>query len=157
MVAVGLAHPVQHQLFAGIQMQRQPVPSALIRRQRLAAPLPVQPRLAGDLGRLVVDGNAARHSKIRLAVIIRRLFALRFAAVAAVALQHQRAIRVEAQRVAEIGARCVERQRRDVRGVHRLQPAHFPGIDPGAVRARLDTGLADAAAGKGFAGPVQLR
>src|SRR5258708_16448453 len=71
MVAVGLAHPVQHQLFAGVQMQRQPLPAALIRRERLAAPLAVQPGLPGDLGRLVVEGDAARHSKIRLAVIIR--------------------------------------------------------------------------------------
>ena len=157
MVAVGLAHPVQHQLFAGVEMQRQPVPAGLIRRQRLAAPLPVQPGLSGDLDRLVVDGDAAGHRKIRLAVIIRGLFALRFSAVAGIALQHQRPIGVEAQRVAEIGPRCGEFERRDVGRVHRIKPAHFPGIDPGAKRACLDAGLADAAAGKSFAGSVGIR
>ena len=91
---------------------------------------------------------------MRLAVIIGGLFALRFAAVAGVALQHQRPVGVEPQRVAEIGARRVELERRDVVVVHRLEPAHFPGIDPGAKRLGLDAGLTDAAAREGFAEAV---
>jgi len=59
MLAVGLAHPVQHQLVAGGKVQREPVPSGLVRRQRLAAPLAVEPRLPCDVGRLVVDDEAS--------------------------------------------------------------------------------------------------
>ena len=61
MVAVGLTQPIQHQLFARVQMQREPVPSGLVRRQRLAAPFPIHPGLSGNFDRLVVDGDAARH------------------------------------------------------------------------------------------------
>ena len=108
MLAVGLAHPVQHQLVAGVEMQREPVPSGLVGGQRLAAPFAIDPGLPGDLDRLVVDGEAALRRVMRLAVIIGGLLAQRFAAVAAVALQHQRALGVETQRVAEIGARCFQ-------------------------------------------------
>ena len=107
--------------------------------------------MPGDVDRLVVDGEDALRRIMRLAVIIGGLFAQRFAAVAAVALQHQRPLRVEAQRVAEIGARCFQLKRRDVVVVHRIEPAHLPGIDPGAKRLCVDAGLADAAARKRLA------
>ena len=52
----------------------------------------------------VVDGEAAGHREERLAVIIGGLFALRFSAVAGIAFQDQRLVRVEPQGVAEIHA-----------------------------------------------------
>jgi hypothetical protein len=55
-------------------------------------------------------------------------------------------VRVEAQRVAEIGARCFQLTRCDIVVVDRIEPAHFPGIDPGAKRLCVDAGLADPAA-----------
>src|SRR5882724_13369706 len=58
-VAVGLAHPVQHELFAGLEVEREPVPAGLVGRERLAAPFPVHPGLARDVHGLVVDRNAA--------------------------------------------------------------------------------------------------
>ena len=132
-------------------MQREPVPSGLVGGQRLAAPLPIHPGVSCDLHGLVVDREDTRRLEIRLAEIIRRLSALRFPAVAGVALQHQRPVGVETQRIAEIGARCLKIERRD-RGVrHSVEPAHFPGIDPGAKRFCIDAGLADAAACKCFA------
>src|SRR5207302_6010953 len=85
-IAVGLTQAKQHQFFARVQMQRKPVPSALIRGERLAAPFPVHPCLTGDLYRSIVDGDAARRLEIRLAKIIRGLSALRFFAVAGLAL-----------------------------------------------------------------------
>ena len=63
---------------------------------------------------------------MRLAEIIRRLSALRFFAVAGIALQHQGKIRVETQRIAEIRARRIEFERRDGRVAHLIGPAHFP-------------------------------
>ena len=33
-----------------------------------------------------------------------------------------------------------------------VEPAHFPGVDPGEKRIGLGAGSADAAAGKSFAG-----
>ena len=133
-------------------MQREPVPSGLVGRQRLAAPLPVHPGQAGDVDGLVVDGDAAARLEKRLAVIIRRLSALRFAAVAGVALQHQRPVGVEPQRIAEIGARRLEVERRDA-SASRMPSS--PRISQESIQARnglgLDAGLADAAARKGFA------
>src|SRR3954463_7119823 len=83
---------------------------------------------------------------MRLAVVIGGLFAQRFAAVAGLALQHQRTLRVEAQRVAEIGARGFELTWCDIVVVDRIEPAHLPSIDPGAKRFCADAGLADPAA-----------
>ncbi len=107
-------------------MQREPVPSGLIRSERLAAPLPIHPGQARDLVRLVVDGDAAGRFEIGLAEIIRGLSALRFLAVAGIALQHQRSIGIQPQRVTEIRARCVEFERRDGLLAHPIGPAHFP-------------------------------
>src|SRR5438132_1299162 len=125
-VAVGLAQPKQHEFFALVEMQRKPVPTALIRRERLAAPFPIHPGPPGNLCRLVVDGDAARYLEIRLAVIIRGLSALGFLAVSTVALQHQRPIGVEPQRIAEIRTRCGELERRDRVVAYRIKPAHLP-------------------------------
>src|SRR5258706_9521254 len=107
-------------------MQREPVPSGLTRRERLAAPFPIHPGPPGNFCRLIVDSDAARYLEIRLAVIIRGLSALGFLAVAAVALQHQRSIGVEPERIAEIRARCGEFERRDGVVAHRIEPAHLP-------------------------------
>src|SRR5258705_12210330 len=107
-------------------MQREPVPSGLIRRERLAAPFPIHPGPPGNLHRLVVDRYVARYLEIRLAVIVRGLSALGFPAVAAVALQHQRSVGVEPERIAEIRTRCGELERRDGVVAHRIEPAHLP-------------------------------
>src|SRR6266436_3110126 len=107
-------------------MQREPVPSGLIRGERLAAPFPIHPGPPGDFYRLVADRDAARHLEIRLAVIIRGLSALGFLAVSAVALQHQRPIGIEPQRVAEIRTRSGEFERRDRVVAYRIELAHLP-------------------------------
>src|SRR5205807_7966975 len=86
MLAVGLAHPVQHQFVASVEMQREPVPSALIGGEWLAAPLAIEPGLSGHVDWPVVDGEDARRRIMRLAVLIGGLLAQRIAAVAAVAL-----------------------------------------------------------------------
>src|SRR5262249_29837169 len=99
---VALTHPVQHQLLAGCEMQREPVPAALILCQRLAAPFPVHPGETADLDRLVVDGETAFRLEEGLAVIIGGLLSLRLPAVAAVALQHQWMIGLELQRAGEV-------------------------------------------------------
>ena len=39
---------------------------------------------------------------------------------------------------------------------HAIEPAHLPGIDPGEERFGFDAGLADAAAGKGFAEAMRV-
>ena len=93
---------------------------------------------------------------MRLAVIIGGLLAQRFPAVSGVALQYQRFVGVETQGVTEIGAGRVEIERRDVFRVHRIEPAHFPGVDPGAERACLNAGLADPAARKRFGVAVRV-
>src|SRR5260370_19248006 len=105
-------------------MQREPVPSGLIRGERLAAPFPIHPGLSGDCCRLVVDGDAACRLEIRLAEIIRGLSALGFLAVASIALQNQRPIGVKPQRIAEIGPRRVKFERRDNRKSTRLNSSH---------------------------------
>src|SRR5258708_11015626 len=125
-------------------MQREPVPAGLIRGERLAAPFPVHPGLACDLYGLVVDRDAAARLEKRLAEIIRGLAALGFFAVTAIALQHQRAISIAAQRIGKIRPRRFEFKRRDHVVVHWLNPAHFPGIDPGEKGFCFDAGLADA-------------
>src|SRR6266436_9579807 len=89
-------------------MQREPVPPGLIWRQRLAAPFAIHPGKTRDLGRPVIDGDAAGDLELRLAEIIRRLSTLRFPAVAGIALQHQGTIRVETQRISEIRARRIK-------------------------------------------------
>src|SRR5229473_4589305 len=94
-------------------MQREPVPSGLVRSEWLAAPLPIHPCLSGNPNRPIVDGDAARRLEIRLAEIIRGLPALRFPAVAGIALQNQRAIGIEPQRESEIRTRRGEFERRD--------------------------------------------
>ena len=137
-------------------MQRKPVPSALIRGERLAAPFPVHPCLTGDLYRSIVDGDAARRLEIRLAKIIRGLSALRFSAVAGLALQNECPIGVEAQRVTEIRTRGGEFERRDGVVARPSEPTHFPCINPGPKRLWLDAGLANAAAGKRFAVSVGI-
>ena len=126
MPAIGLAQPEQHEFFTLVEVQREPVPSGLIRSERLAAPFPVHPGEARYLGGFVADGDTAARLEKRLAEIIRGLSALRFPAVAGVALQHQRTIGVEPQRVGEIGARRLEVERRQHRLAHRIGPAHFP-------------------------------
>src|SRR3569832_2818170 len=85
-MAVGLPHPVQHQLAAGVEMQREPIPAGLGGAERLAAPFAVEPGLAGDLDRSVVDRKLAVGAIERLAVVIRGLVALGLLAVAVVAL-----------------------------------------------------------------------
>ena len=125
-VAIGLAQPEQHEFLVLVQMQREPVPSGLIRGERLAAPFPIHPGLPGDFRRLVVDGDAACRLEIRLAEIIRRLSALGFLAVAGIALQHQRPIGVEPQPIAEIRARRGKLERREDVVAHRIEPAHLP-------------------------------
>src|SRR5260370_41554154 len=96
-------------------MQREPVPPGLIWRQRLAAPFAIHPGKTRDLGRPVIDGDAAGDLEIRLAEIIRRLSTLRFPAVAGIALQHQGTIRVGTRRIAETRAPPIEFDRRDAR------------------------------------------
>src|SRR5258708_2260498 len=132
-------------------MQREPVPAGLIRGERLAAPFPVHPGLACDLYGLVVDRDAAARLEKRLAEIIRGLAALGFFAVTAIALQHQRATGITAQRTGKLHPRRFECKRRDHVVAHWLTPAHFPGIDPGEKGFCFDAGLADAAAREGFA------
>ncbi len=150
-VAVGLPHPVQHQLLAGCKMEREPVPSGLVGGERLAAPFTIHPGLTGDLRRLVVDNDAACHREERLAVVIGGLVAaLRFAAEAGIALQHQRPVGVKLERVAEIGAAGVDLERRQRLLACRGRAAHLPGIDPGRKRPGLDAGLSDPAAGEGL-------
>src|SRR5436190_15409355 len=131
-------------------MQREPVPAALVRGQRLAAPFAIHPGKPGDVERLVVDGKLARHVEERLAVIIRRLFALRFLAEAAVALKDQRPVRVEFQRVAEVGSGSGQFQWRDRCRVKTVERAQLPRIDESLKRYRLGAGLADAATAKRF-------
>src|SRR3981081_567792 len=94
-------------------MQRKPVPSGLIRCQVLAAPFPIHPCLSGNLNGFFVDGDAARGLEIRLAEIIRGLSAVRFLAVAGIALQNQRAIGVKPERISEIRSRSADLKRRD--------------------------------------------
>ena len=60
MPLVGVAHAIQHQLFATVEMQREPVPAALVGGEGLAAPFAVHPGKAGDGDGLVVDGDLAR-------------------------------------------------------------------------------------------------
>src|SRR5581483_3226260 len=69
-MAAGLAQPEQHELFAAIDMQRQPVPSGLIGSERLAAPFAIHPGKARHLDRSVVDGDMTAGLEIRLAVVI---------------------------------------------------------------------------------------
>ena len=73
---------------------------------------------------------------MRLAVIIGGLLAQRFPAVAGVALQYQRPVGVEAQRVTEIGAGRVQFERRDLVVVHRDRARAFP-----RHRSRRETAL----------------
>ncbi len=138
-------------------MQREPVPSGLIGRKRLAAPLAVHPRLSADLYRLVVEGENPGRLEKRLTVIIGRLSAFGFFAVAGVALKNERMIGFETQRVTEVPTRSRQFKRCDVHVGEAFGAVHVPGIDPGMKRMRLDTGLADAAARECFAAAVDSR
>ena len=60
MLAVRMTQAKQHQLVAGRQMQREPVPAVLVRRQRLAAPFAIDPALSGDGDSLAVEHRASR-------------------------------------------------------------------------------------------------
>src|SRR5450759_1077942 len=92
----------QHELFSGIEMERKPIPSRLIRSERLATPLPIHPRLSRDLHRLIVERDDAGRLEIRLAEIVRSLAALRFPAVTRVTLKNERPFGVEPQVIAEV-------------------------------------------------------
>src|SRR5208283_5099771 len=132
-------------------MQREPVPAGLVGGERLAAPFAVHPGLARDIDRLVVDGKSPAYLEEGLAVVIRGLPALGFAAVAAIALQHQWAVGRELECVGEILGCCGEYERSDGVGIGIVRPAHLPGIDEGVKRTCLDTSLTDTAACKTFA------
>src|SRR5689334_20795762 len=119
-------------------MQREPVPPRLIGGERLTAPFAVHPGLSRDLDRLAVDGEAAGRLEKWLAVIIRRLLVLRFLAVAMVALQHQRPVRVELQVVREVLRGSAEREGRDGVGIGARRAVHLPDIDPGSERTYVD-------------------
>ncbi len=71
-------------------MQGEPVPAPLPGRQGLAAPLAVEPGLAGHGNALPCALNLASHLVERLAVVVRRLALAGFFAVALQAMQHQR-------------------------------------------------------------------
>ena len=156
MPAIGLPHPVEHQLAAAVEMQREPVPAALVRGQRLAAPFAVHPGKPGDVERLFVDGKFARHVEERLAVIIRRLFTLGLFAVTAVTLQDQRPVGAKFQRVAEVGGGSGQLQWRDLVGIKTIERAHLPRIDEGLKGRRLGAGLTNAAAAKRFVRAVRV-
>src|SRR5207237_8147028 len=92
-----------------------------------------------------------------LTVLRARLLALGFFAVAAGSLQDQRPIGVKMQRVAEIRSRRLEVERSNGGVAGLVGSAHIPGIDPGRKRLCVNTGLPDAAAGKGFGKTVGAR
>src|SRR5258707_374719 len=83
----------------------------------------LRPGLPGCLPGFVVDGVSSDRPEIGLAVIIRRLSALRLFAVAGVALQHERPAGAKTQGVTEIRAGRFEIERRDRRVRHGVEPA----------------------------------
>ena len=131
-------------------MQREPVPPGLARRQGLAGPFAVEPRLPRHGDGLAVERQAAGRGEIRLAVVIGRLTAFRLAAVATVALQHQRPFGIEPQRIVETGARRRQSQRRERIVRQRRHRRHPPCVDPRLERRGGDSGLPDAAARESF-------
>ena len=121
-------------------------------RQRLAAPFPVQPGLAGDRDAHAITFHFPAHTVKRLAVIVRGLPLAGFLAVTLVAVQHQGAITAQTQVVAKTFATGSHLQAFDAR------PAlQRPIIDPGPERLGLHAGLADTAARQGFARLVTTR
>ncbi|CAH0315977.1 hypothetical protein SRABI111_05330 [Pseudomonas carnis] len=152
-VAVFLPHAKQHQLRAAVQMQGEPVPAGLAGGKGLAAPFAVEPGWAADLVGVAVEVDAAAGGEKRLAVVVRRLALVGFAAVAMVALQHQRAAGSQVQVVGKLRATGLE--------LHVSQGAggagaggEVPVVDPGVERLCLSPRLADATPGQAFGGVV---
>src|SRR5690606_4217185 len=72
-LAILLANLKQHQLVAAVQMQREPVPALLFRRQRLTAPFAIQPGQAIDAITLALIVDFSVDAIKGLAVVIRCL------------------------------------------------------------------------------------
>src|SRR5450830_214330 len=148
-----LSYAKQHQLLATVQVQGKPVPAGLASGQGLAAPLAVEPGRARDLVHLAVETDAAVGGKKRLTVVVRCLALVGLAAVAVVALQHQRVTGRQVQVVSELRATGLElhvRQWADCAWAG----GEVPVVDPGTERSGLGPGLADATAGVALGGVV---
>ncbi|MNP10788.1 hypothetical protein D3C76_1029490 [compost metagenome] len=150
--ARSLTHAKQHQFRAAVQVQGKPVPPRLSGRQRLAAPFPIKPGVAGDRNALAFALDFATDLVERLAVVVRRLTLAGFFAVALCAMQHQRPRAQQVQAVSKTFAAGDHLQLPDV-----IATLQRPVIYPGPERLAGNTRLADTAARQGFAGLMATR
>ncbi|MOA00290.1 hypothetical protein D3C78_1196460 [compost metagenome] len=127
-------------------MQGEPVPTALVGREGLAAPLTVEPGRPTDLKGLAVDFQGAAGLEKRLTVVVRGLTLFGLLAEPLVPLQHQRTCRDQPQPVAETLVTGAEQQVGQGIVGCRLA-AQLPVVDPCIERRNADTGLTDAATG----------
>src|SRR5208337_2846162 len=138
-------------------MQRKPVPTLLGRGERLTAPFPIHPCKARKFDLPSMKHEDAIDLEEGLAEIVGGAPVVRFAAEAILAMENERLVGGEIERIAKARAarrdfcareRCPRSiQARAGRFLARLEN---PVVDPRAKRLRGHPGLSDASAGEGF-------